>query len=42
MNDLNNEFLLWLDQCPIQYLRLNDSSDDVTYQFYKVKEDQSL
>ncbi len=41
MNTID-EFLLWLDQCPIQYLRIDDSSDHVTYQFFKQNEDKSL
>jgi hypothetical protein len=38
MDNLNDEFLLWLDQCPIQWLRLEDNNDNVTYTFYKQNE----
>ena len=30
-----NEFLEWLDQCPYKWLRVEDSDGDVTYKFFK-------
>lgn len=40
MNNLSDEFLDWLNQCPNQWLRLEDTEDSITYIFYKDKNDE--
>ena len=36
---MSDEFLEWLDQCPNQWLRIEDSEGSVTYLFYKGDDD---
>jgi len=36
---MTDEFLDWLNQCPNQWLRLEDTEGTVTYMFYKENDD---
>ena len=37
---MTNEFYEWLDQCPVEWIRVEHNSESITYKFYVPDDDE--
>lgn len=40
MEEMNDEFFEWLDNCPVQWFRTDVSDNEATYRFVQKEEEE--